>query len=591
MGELNDTIFENKISFSKIEELLRILLKKPKNKSQNIITLHEIGLLKEYSYIISDKSSKELISFSKNQKMIKKFETSSILKENFVEWTKFLFDINKNDLESEQHYNQKIENLKQKPLNKSFFQNNIKKYMFKSEDFKKLINYGIPNNFREFIWELAISEKFSNNKCYNFEKEQKIYNFYLRNDTKNRQIEKDLNRTFINVNEQTTKNIQILRNVLNCINKYNNGYVQGMNFIVGFLLKLTNFDEVQTFYIFINILNDIKGYFEEGFPLLRKNLNKFELLFQYLYPKLYKHFKKNEIYNEMWISKWFQTLFTVSLPFQELCTVWDNLLINGFDFIIYISLSIIGSIEDNLLELKDSSDILEYLQKTLNPAETTTTNKKIFEEEKKFIIALNEIISEAYKIEKTIKNSNINIFPISPIVNKNSNKAKLSLKKSKTKNDNHNDFDSICTRETDNSIKKKNSITSQSSSLSSFIIGQLNSSQSSDLTYTQSNISNINTLKNNLSNAKFGQNNIYNNNTFKKIETFTHYKAKTLNPNMASKGNIKNVVFNPNLNNLRNSNGINFPLQNSQCIYYPNNMNYNIVNRRPLYSNFLIYYA
>ena len=109
-----------------------------------------------------------------------------------------------------------------------------------------------------YIWKIFFFKNLiSNNKCYNFEKEEKIYNFYLRNDTKNRQIEKDLNWTFINVNVQTTKNIQILRNVLNCINKYNNRYVQGMNFIVGFLLKLTNFDEVQIFYIFINTANKL----------------------------------------------------------------------------------------------------------------------------------------------------------------------------------------------------------------------------------------------------------------------------------------------------------------------------------------------
>ena len=54
------------------------------------------------------------------------------------------------------------------------------------------------------------------------------------------------------------------------MSKYNNGYCQGMNFIVGFLLKQTKFDEIKTYYILKSILPDIKGLFEVDFPLLKK---------------------------------------------------------------------------------------------------------------------------------------------------------------------------------------------------------------------------------------------------------------------------------------------------------------------------------
>ena len=303
MGAINNFFSQNKNDFSKIEEILKMLIKQNKNRSQNITVLHEIGLLKEYSYIKSDNCCNELINFSKNNKSIKKLESCSKLRENFIEWTKFLFDINDENL-SEEEFNQKIKLLKQKALKKEFFQQNIKKYIFKNKSFNKLLYYGIPNNFREFIWDIAISERYTHHKYYNYEEEQKAYFDILKN-TKiiEPQIEKDLNRTFFNEFERTPKNIKLLRNVLNCINKYNNGYCQGMNFIVRFLLKVTNFDEVEAFYIFKNILKDIKGYFEDGFPLLKKNLGKFDIYFHTLYPKLYKHFKNNEIYNEKWDGK------------------------------------------------------------------------------------------------------------------------------------------------------------------------------------------------------------------------------------------------------------------------------------------------
>ena len=139
MGAINDIFSQNKNNFSKIEEILKMLIKQNKNRSQNITVLHEIGLLKEYSYIKSDNCSNELINFSKNSKSIKKLETSSKLREKFNEWAKFLFDINDENL-SEEQLNQIIKPLKQKALKKEFFQQNIKNIFSK---INLLINYCI----------------------------------------------------------------------------------------------------------------------------------------------------------------------------------------------------------------------------------------------------------------------------------------------------------------------------------------------------------------------------------------------------------------------------------------------------------------
>ena len=572
MGAINDIFTKNKNYFSKIEEILKILIKQNKNKSQNITVLHEIGFLKEYSYIKSEKYSNELINFSKNNKCIKKLETSSKLREKFIEWTKFLFDINDEEL-SEEKLNQKINKLKEKSLKKEFFQQNIKKYMFKNKSFNKLLYYGIPNNFREFIWDIALSERYTHQKYYNSEEEQKAYNELLKSTKINQQIEKDLDRTFFNEFERTPKNIKLLRNVLNCINNYNNGYCQGMNFIARFLLKITNFDEVEAFYIFKNILKDIKGYFEDGFPLLKKNLAEFDRFFQMFYPDLHKHFKKNEIYNEMWVGKWFQTLFTISLPFDELSSIWDNLIINGFDFIIFISLAIIDSIEKDLLELKDSSDIINYLDNILAPKETSITNKKLFVEEKDYIIPLKEIIYKAYKIEKKIKENNQYLLYNNAINNSNE-----LLQKDKI---NHNDHESVCTKESDNSMTINTSCSSN--------YGYIKFIKSSDLANIYSK--NIYNLKYNLYNTKFGRNKNDNNLIKKSQTTFCQSKtSKILGPiNNENKPN-KNINK-PNNSNTRNHNNFNYPLPTTQYIFYPNNFNSNINNHSKQVTNYLNYYA
>ena len=580
MGAINDVLFQNTISFSKIEEILKILLTKSEKKSQNIIALHEIGLLKEYSYIKSEKSN-QFINISKNNRIIKQYISPTQLKDNFVEWAKYLFDISEDNLDI---VNQKLGNIKQKALNKAYFQNNLKKFLFKSKSFIQLVNNGIPKYLREFVWDVAISEKYGNHKYFNFDEEEKIYNSLLKKSNKSIQIEKDLNRTFIKESDQNNKNIQKLRNILNCINQYNPGYCQGMNFIAGFLLKLTNFDEIQTFYIFKNILKDLQGYFEDDFPLLKTNIYIFDKYFKELYPKLYKHFKKVEVYNEFWVGKWFQSLFTLSLPFDELCTIWDILIIKGFDFIIYISLAIISSIEKELLEINDSSDILTYLENVLNPKQTISINQKLLEEQQKYyIISLNKIIHKAFKIEKNIIENYKNIVDEKNNIDNNLNKINLVLKtKEKNDNDNHNDYDSVCTKETkesDNSIKKANSLYSKASNNRHHI----KNIKSSNLINTQYNINN---LKNNLCKVGFGlNNNIIQNSSINYLRNSNHLN---LNDTIRK----VNTNYNYNFNNMANYYNINYPMQNWQCIYYDkNNMSYNIIGNRPQYSNYMMYYA
>ena len=403
MGAINDAFTQNKLSFSKIEEILNNLVSQGGGvQSQNRQVLQEIGLLNEYSYIISDKANNEIIYYSKNNKIIEKLIPYRKMISIFLEWNKYLFDISSEEIENIQQFNMKIDSFKKRTLNKEFFQNNIKKYLFKDKAFNKLLNYGIPNNLRFFIWDIVLSEKY-NNKYYNYNQELKDYKLILEKKGSNPQIEKDINRTFMKETEQTPKNIQILKNILSCINTYNSsGYCQGMNFIVGYLLKLTNYDEVKTFYIFKNILYDIKGYFEDGFPLLKKNNNLFTKNFKELCPKLYKHFQKHDIVNEFWVGKWLQTLFTLSLPFEELTIIWDVLLIRGFDFIVYICLAITEYIEKDLLEIKESAEIVSYFEKVLNSQDNglIPANKKFFEESNNYIIPLNEVLGRAYDLEK-----------------------------------------------------------------------------------------------------------------------------------------------------------------------------------------------
>jgi hypothetical protein len=181
------------------------------------------------------------------------------------------------------------------------------------------------------------------------------------------------------------------------------GYCQGLNFIASFLLKVTFYNEIDCFYLLIYVLERIRGFFIQGFPLLKLNMYIFNYLFKKLFPKLFNHFNKLEIPNEIWISKWMQTLFILNLPFNELCRIWDCLFVFGLDFFITISLSIMHYFENDLLEFKDSTEVIYYLKECLNPKKY----ENIYKDFDKRIITLDKIINKAEKyfkkMEKDIK--------------------------------------------------------------------------------------------------------------------------------------------------------------------------------------------
>ena len=600
MGVINDAFSQNKITFSKVEKILENLLRQEKNKSLNKNILEEIGLLKEYSHITNN-SSNELIYFSPKIKTIKKYIKPSKIKSNFIQWIQVLFDIRNED--SDEVLHQKIEKLKKIPLNKTFFQKNIKKSLIHNTSFEKLISYGIPSNLRSFVWDVIIEEKYGNHTYFNYDQELKEYKSLLKNAHIIPQIEKDINRTFIKESDKTTKNIQKLRNILNCINIYTKfGYCQGMNFIAGFLLKVTKFDEIKTFYIFKNIYSDIKGYYENGFPLLNKNISIFDNYFHELNPKLYNHFKKTETYNELWVGKWFQTLFTLSLAYEELCPIWDILLFKGFNYIIYISLSIIESMEQHLLELNDSSDIYEYMNNTLNSSDAVCQYNNLLEGHEEIIIPLNVILSKSFEIEKNIKEEHKSIYystnykhknndNLLNISNNNTNtNTNINKINSKTENINRlsNDNDSIDTKESENSIKR--SCTSLSSKTC-----HINILPSSNSVNKQSH---INKLKNNLYKTGFELNNndiVRKKSTFfssKNLQSYNFYENNgSFNKRASIQLGDKTVNFNGQYSyNFNQSNYI-LP-QNQYILINNNNYNYNTINNNAAqYTNFLILYA
>ena len=142
-----------------------------------------------------------------------------------------------------------------------------------------------------------------------------------------------------------------------------------MNFIVGFLLIISDFDELGVFYMMQSLFSTtfanhlgIRGFFIENFPLLNYYLKVFDYYFNLTLPILYKHFQNLNIPYDTWVTKWFLTLFTICMPIQVTTRIWDCILTYGLNFIVQFTLVLLAHLETKLLEIDDEFDMLDFFK-------------------------------------------------------------------------------------------------------------------------------------------------------------------------------------------------------------------------------------
>ena len=226
------------------------------------------------------------------------------------------------------------------------------------QEFIHFMQFGLPNSFRPLAWNIVNNINCSNdinyvinNNIYNYNNLYKKFLFSFLEKTKSGLIYRDVKRTFPlqyynSVNKLKKENDEkSLYNVLKAFWNIDEeiGYCQGMNYITGFLLIISGFDERNAFFLLISIFSQsfqkrkknnfsLRGLFIEEFPLLYFYIFIFDdLLLKYI-PDLRKHLIDNEIPNDVWIIKWFQTAFTMILPINWSKKLWDNIFSSDFFF-------------------------------------------------------------------------------------------------------------------------------------------------------------------------------------------------------------------------------------------------------------------
>lgn len=169
------------------------------------------------------------------------------------------------------------------------------------------------------------------------------------------QIELDLKRTFPNdPPEHVEKYIGSLRNVLTTFVKRNPtiGYCQGMNFIVGNLLKHLN--EEESFWVFIKIVEDMLpiDYYSHMLGILTDQ-RIFNTLLTKKYPKLVAHMQNHNYQLDLIAFQWFVTLFFNSVDHKTEIFILSAFLLKGQKIIIRIALLIVDVLKEKIFKAND----------------------------------------------------------------------------------------------------------------------------------------------------------------------------------------------------------------------------------------------
>ena len=277
---------------------------------------------------------------------------------------------------------------------------------------------GPPDSFRLITWNTIHNICYLNNLnfklndiTYNADDIYKMFLFKDLEKSKSDLIFRDIKRTFplknytsMNKNKKQM-NETCLYNVLKAFWNIDDeiGYCQGMNYIAGFLLINTDFNEKNAFFLLVSIFSNsfikrkknffsLRGLFIEEFPLLYFFLFIFDDLLNKHIPKLKKHLYDNDITNDVWIIKWFQTAFTVILPINWSQKLWDNIFSTDFFFIIKFSVSLCMALSKDLIQLNEQQFIMDYFR-NIQTVPMSYNNPFL---ESKFDI--NNLLNEAGKI-------------------------------------------------------------------------------------------------------------------------------------------------------------------------------------------------
>ncbi|ANQ07408.1 GTPase activator protein [Plasmodium coatneyi] len=217
--------------------------------------------------------------------------------------------------------------------------------------FLRRVKRGIPQKYRWKVWFQITNSKILLNKF-----QKKYYFLSKKKSNYTNLITIDISRTFPELLIFDKYAQEQLFRILNAYSNYEPsvGYCQGMNFLVGLLLIVSNFNEMETFCVLVSLMNNyhLKEFYKEKFPLLNRYIYLFEKILQCEVPDLVDHFNQEEVFPPVYLHQWLLTLFIASLPIKSVIVIWDYLFSTSIKTILLISVALLKILKSYLMKHK-----------------------------------------------------------------------------------------------------------------------------------------------------------------------------------------------------------------------------------------------
>ena len=317
---------------------------------------------------------------------------------------------------NEENSKENIENLSDEIPNLaqeiSYCEQGLRNYFTeKHNHFEQRVQKSPPGSFRWIGWIILSGLPIGRTAIYytnllTYDLSEKVDNEIMED------IKNTIEEKYTLINEVKCSMYRVLKAMVNVDKDV--GYVKGMNFIVAFLLIISNRNEIDTFYFMITLFSKtfsnkfgMRGFYLNEHPLtnvcteiFQKNLLKF-------FPEIHEHFQEINFSPLSWISLWMQMAYVNVFPNHILLRVWDYFFIYGLGFLISLGLSITEFLYDDMINIDEPEEIEDFLR-LLNPSFITSIKfkdkiinydieKLLYNAVKKYLVSNQEIENEVKK--------------------------------------------------------------------------------------------------------------------------------------------------------------------------------------------------
>ena len=264
-------------------------------------------------------------------------------------------------------------------------------YATKVKKYQKILVKGPPNNIRWMFWYTIAKIHYTNkeNKETIEEDNDKIYRALLKKKIKKRRKNMIIN-DIVNSTHfpfKTKAQQDVLFNLVKAITLYYPSieYKSELQTIIGYLLIVSDFNELQTFLFLRFLLSSSFGLKYRNF-FIENNDNTKEI-FSYTINELIKERfpKVDSLLNNIkcktnWSAVFVKTLFTSNFPFAVCIRFWDCIIANGLSFLFNIILALIKYLQKDILECNVEDDFSSCFEINLQNEEAAISfREKIIE--------------------------------------------------------------------------------------------------------------------------------------------------------------------------------------------------------------------